>query len=68
MKHYYYISELCEGTVVQSDGEYGIVRKHLKKPYYAYLGFKPEVLLYDFKDKEIENAVNVLDFEVDEDE
>ena len=71
MRHYkyYYISELSHGTLVQYAGEYGIVlEQRITKPYYAYIAFKDNVLRCGFTDKEIANAVWVLDFYSEKDE
>ena len=68
MKKYSVIRYLHDGTLVKSAGEYAVVRKHRKKPFYAYIGFKRDAILSGFTDEEIADAVNVLDFTADEDE
>ena len=63
MKDYAVINELSDGTLVQSAGEYGIVRK-----YYDYIGLKNGALRRGFTDEEIADAVRVLDFYSEKDE
>ena len=57
MKDYAVINELSDGTLVQSAGEYAVVKKH-----YACIGFKNDALRRGFTDEEIADAVRVLDF------
>ena len=69
MKKYFVIDDLCDGTLVKADGEYGIVRNQRSiKPYYEYIGYESSALISGFSDRELADAVKVLDFPTDEDE
>ena len=62
MKDYAVISELCNGTLVKSDGKYAVVRTVVSHVYYCYLGYKHHVLDMSYTETEIEDAVIVSDF------